>query len=244
MESALQSIENILQYVYLDENLWDEVSNGHVAAIEQAVEEGKDLFTVDRSNGQTLLHKAASNGDADMVDLLLANGLDPNQQDSNGRCPLHWACVCGHDTIVEMLLSNGANAQLEDNNNATSFQLARNEGHAKVLLTLSTRHLLKHWSRLQEPPPCEEGLVNIPSANGDMVIRNEEQLKADLERVWLQIDEHGRGIIDSNKLGDLTSNLGQTLNEDEMDEMIRALCSGKSSGKVTFANFFSYWCSE
>ncbi len=244
VESALQSIENILQYVYLDENLWDEVSNGNVAAIEQAVEEGKDLFTVDRSNGQTLLHKAASNGDADMVDLLLANGLDPNQQDSNGRCPLHWACVCGHDTIVEMLLSNGANAQLEDNNNATSFQLARNEGHAKVLLTLSTRHLLKHWSRLQEPPPCEEGLVNIPSANGDMVIRNEEQLKADLERVWLQIDEHGRGIIDSNKLGDLTSNLGQTLNEDEMDEMIRALCSGKSSGKVTFANFFSYWCSE
>ena len=62
--------------------------------------------------------------------------------------------------------------------------------------------------------------------------------------MWLQIDEHGRGIIDSNKLGDLTSNLGQTLNEDEMDEMIRALCSGKSSGKVTFSNFFSYWCSE
>ena len=57
-------------------------------------------------------------------------------------------------------------------------------------------------------------------------------MKADLERVWLQIDEHGRGIIDSNKLGDLTSNLGQTLNEDEMDEMIRALCSGKSSGKA------------
>mgnify|MGYP001384324795 CR=1 FL=1 len=150
--------------------------------------------TVDRSNGQTLLHKAASNGDADMVDLLLANGLDPNQQDSNGRCPLHWACVCGHDTIVEMLLSNGANAQLEDNNNATSFQLARNEGHAKVLLTLSTRHLLKHWSRLQEPPPCEEGLVNIPSANGDMVIRNEEQLKAVEERLTRKFDDEVREL--------------------------------------------------
>ena len=196
VESALQSVENILQYVYPDEVLWQAVGDGNVALVEESIEEGRDLFTIDRSNGQTLLHKAASNGDADMVDLLLANGLDANTQDSNGRGPLHWACVCGHDTIVEMLLSNGADAQLQDNNNATSFQLARNEGHSKVLLTLSTRHLLKHWSRLQEPPPCEENLVNVPSSNNDIMIRSEEQLKADLERVWLQVDRHGRGIID------------------------------------------------
>ena len=72
-----------------------------------------------------------------MVDVFLANGLDPNQKDSSGRCPLHWACVCGHDTIVEMLLSNGADAQVQDSNGATPFQLARTEGHAKVLLQLS-----------------------------------------------------------------------------------------------------------
>ena len=79
--------------------MWEAVNEGNVATVEEAIENGRDLSSVDRSNGQTLLHAAAINGDADMVDVFLANGLDPNQKDSSGRCPLHWACVCGHDTI-------------------------------------------------------------------------------------------------------------------------------------------------
>ena len=124
IESALRSVENILHYIYPDSALWEAVNEGNVATVEEAIENGRDLSSVDRSNGQTLLHAAAINGDADMVDVFLANGLDPNQKDSSGRCPLHWACVCGHDTIVEMLLSNGANAQVEDSNGATPFSVS------------------------------------------------------------------------------------------------------------------------
>ena len=111
------------------------------------------------------------------------------------------------------------------------FQLARKEGHAKVLLQLSLRHLLKHWSRLQEAPPCEEGLPGVPMIDGSAGDRDEAQLKADLERVWLQIDERGKGIIDSSKLGELANALGQSMTTKEVQEMTRALCHGDNQGK-------------
>ena len=84
----------------------------------------------------------------------------------------------------------------------------------------------------------------VPMIDGSAGDRNEAQLKADLERVWLQIDERGKGIIDSSKLGELTNALGQSMTTKEVQEMTRALCHGADKGKVTFSSFFSYWCCE
>ena len=69
---------------------------------------------------------------------------------------------------------------------------------------------------MQEAPPCEEGLPGVPMIDGSAGDRNEAQLKALLERVWLQIDERGKGIIDSSKLGELTNALGQSMTTKEV----------------------------
>ena len=83
-----------------------------------------------------------------MVDVFLANGLDPNQKIA--VVAAHYTgLVCGHDTIVEMLCPTVQMPKLKIVMEQL-LSLARKEGHAKVLLQLSLRHLLKHWSRLQE----------------------------------------------------------------------------------------------
>ena len=91
---------------------------------------------------------------------------------------------------------------------------------------------------MQEAPPCEEGLPGVPMIDGSAGDRDEAQLKADLERVWLQIDERGKGIIDSSKLGELANALGQSMTTKEVQEMTRALCHGANKEKVTFSTSF------
>ncbi|VDB87231.1 unnamed protein product [Peniophora sp. CBMAI 1063] len=62
------------------------------------------------------LHLAARNGHYDMVNGLLAGGLDVNVADPSGHTALHAASVGGHISIVDLLLEYGAiiNAVAED----------------------------------------------------------------------------------------------------------------------------------
>ena len=64
----------------------------------------------------TLLHKAASGGYDDIVDILLSRGADPNSSDINGATALHYAAKHGHCSVGLFLLTCGAdiNAQKVD----------------------------------------------------------------------------------------------------------------------------------
>jgi ankyrin repeat protein len=73
------------------------------------------------SFGHYPLHEAASRGDKDMVELLLANGakvdvrVSPNGPKSpNQWTLLHFATYAGHKEIVEILISKGADVNAED----------------------------------------------------------------------------------------------------------------------------------
>ena len=252
MESALCSVQNVLNCISPDPVLWTAVEEGDVARVEEAIQvEGRSLFNINRNDGMSLLHRAAANGDADMVDLLLVNGVSPNLADAQGRTALHWACVGGFDTIVEMLLSNGGDAMAKDNSGATVFQLARAEGHAKVLLVLSTRHLLNHWSRLQEPAPCEEQLNPVPVTDDEAGVvgtvaaqssRTEDDARQDMINIWKRFDERGLGSLPAEKLAALCTALGSDMESKELDEMKLALC-GPRGNTFAFNDFYSFWCS-
>ncbi|ROW10446.1 hypothetical protein VMCG_01629 [Cytospora schulzeri] len=60
------------------------------------------------STGQTALHLAACEANADMVQLLLDKGADPNARDNEGRTPLAHACLWGRLKSVKHLLGHGA----------------------------------------------------------------------------------------------------------------------------------------
>jgi len=73
---------------------------------------------------------AAEAGYADIVELLLAHGADPNARDTRGKTPLMWAAMVdtSDDRIVRMLLAHGADAGLRAPSGDTAASLAAAHG--------------------------------------------------------------------------------------------------------------------
>jgi ankyrin repeat protein len=72
------------------------------------VEKVTDLNSRDPEHGRTPLSLAAQNGDAAVVELLLATGtVEPDSEDDVGRTSLSWAAKDGHQAVVKLLLATG-----------------------------------------------------------------------------------------------------------------------------------------
>ncbi len=66
---------------------------------------------LDRAH-RTELHHAALEGDVVKIRQLLADGANPNAQDSNGFTPLHFAAQESHTDAIEVLIFCGADPEL------------------------------------------------------------------------------------------------------------------------------------
>ncbi len=74
--------------------------NGLKDLLKKAIEKGADI----KVNG--LLHSAASNGQNEIIQMLLSLNMDVNQR-SRGWTPLHYASYNGHCSTIELLLARG-----------------------------------------------------------------------------------------------------------------------------------------
>lgn len=68
------------------------------------------------------LHLASRNGHKNVVDVLLAAGVNVNLLTGSGTA-LHEAALCGKDTVVRTLLDNGADLDATDNEGRTALDL-------------------------------------------------------------------------------------------------------------------------
>jgi ankyrin repeat protein len=88
---------------------------GHVAVIEQLLDQGADI---DRSDATTnrwaALAAAASEGHLPVVELLIARDADVNQTDGTGSAALHWAAASGNPGVGQLLIDAGADIDLQD----------------------------------------------------------------------------------------------------------------------------------
>lgn len=85
------------------------------------------------SNGNTPLHTAVDRNLIEDVELLLANGADPNAKGMNWQTPVHFAVLSGHIPILKMLLDYGADPNAKDSEGNTPMHYARHEA-AEVLI--------------------------------------------------------------------------------------------------------------
>ena len=88
------------------------------------------------SSGWSVLHTAACNGDAAMVQTLLKFGADPESKNENGWSPIYMAVREGFSDVVSILLNAGANANMQDMDGWTLLHAAAYNGDTDMMMEL------------------------------------------------------------------------------------------------------------
>jgi ankyrin repeat protein len=86
------------------------------------------------------LHSAASGGNKEVVELLIAHGAEVNAKvdhiiffDQSYFTPLHYAAQGGHKEVVEVLLAHGADVTAKSVKGKTPLKLAEEAGHQDIV---------------------------------------------------------------------------------------------------------------
>lgn len=82
------------------------------------------------------LFRAASNGDAVRVGMLLDKGANVNAREEEGETPLMYAAVEGHSNVVTLLLQRGAEINAVSQNNETALARAAFSGKIAAVTAL------------------------------------------------------------------------------------------------------------
>jgi hypothetical protein len=94
--------------------------------------------------GETPLHLAAENGNADVARLLIENGAHLDAENRGDRfTPLHLAVLKGHKEVVEVLLQEGARIDLASRSFGTPLQIAEEKGHREIAALLKAHAMPK-----------------------------------------------------------------------------------------------------
>ena len=108
---------------------------GDVEQMQALVQQGADVNAVD-DDGDTALYYALSNGDTDIVDLLLDHGANPNISGTSGN-PLHLAADQGWTGVVSSLIRHGADVDAQQAGGLTASMLAAGTSSTEPLRVLS-----------------------------------------------------------------------------------------------------------
>jgi hypothetical protein len=88
----------------------------------------------DRAPGRlSVLHHAASVGNLEVVELLLAGEASPNKRSHNGSTPLHEAALGGHLEVARALLTAGAETRATTNSGYSVLDAARVGGNLALV---------------------------------------------------------------------------------------------------------------
>jgi ankyrin repeat protein/beta-lactamase regulating signal transducer with metallopeptidase domain len=81
----------------------------------------------------TRLHRACSEGNEDIADVLIANGADFDAFGLRGLSPLHLAAGAGHNSIVELLIKRGADVNAKHRIGPTVLEYAKRNGQTETV---------------------------------------------------------------------------------------------------------------
>src|SRR5262249_13358326 len=97
------------------------------------------------------LIRAAADGNAEVVEALLAEGTDVNARFARGQTALMLASIFGHEEIVTLLLRAGANTEMKDSLGLTAREWSVRRGFSNITQLIE-----------QAPQP------KAPPANGNL----------------------------------------------------------------------------
>jgi len=92
-------------------------------------------------NGQSVLHLAASKGDARIIDVLIEAGADVNSKDKYLETPINVAIVAGQTEIIKKLIENNARPDHKNINGNNALHIALTSGDFKMINFLLEENL-------------------------------------------------------------------------------------------------------
>ncbi|KAF8007479.1 hypothetical protein BT93_K1483 [Corymbia citriodora subsp. variegata] len=105
---------------------------GHMEVLRLLLLKGADPDSPAR-DGSTALHLAVEERRRDCARLLLANGARTDVRTSgDGETPLHVAARLGDEQMVKLLLQKGANKDVRSRYGKTAYDMAAENGHARL----------------------------------------------------------------------------------------------------------------
>ena len=107
------------------------------------------------SIGLSPLHYAAKNGDCDLIDLFLEDGVKPDIRDNDRMTPLHYAAAEGHVKAIELILSKYPNIDILDNSRRSPLHYACMHDHGPAVSFLLSRGASRSTKDLNGKAPQE-----------------------------------------------------------------------------------------
>lgn len=104
--------------------IWGAARDGDVKAIEKHLDDGVVVDAKAKGSGVTPLALAATCGEVEALQLLLARGADVDVKDDKGNAPLHGAALLGHVECAVALMANGADVNLVGEDGKTPLDIA------------------------------------------------------------------------------------------------------------------------
>ncbi len=121
--------------------LLEAVKNDHLEVAELLIKNGAEADEGDSLYNRTPLYFAASNGNADMINLLCENDADMNDPDVNGNTPIYCAVVNKHSEIVSLLMDKGVKLSDSKNNVCRAVLEACSRNSDQILNTMIAKGL-------------------------------------------------------------------------------------------------------
>lgn len=119
-----------------DSSTWGPIhlaaGGGHMEVLRLLILKGANIDAVTK-DGKAALHIAAEERRRDCARLLLASGArTDSRSDRDGDTPLHISAALGDEHMVKLFLQKGANKDIRNNAGKTAYDVAAENGHARL----------------------------------------------------------------------------------------------------------------
>ena len=137
---------------------------GNIKAVKQHLAAGADVNAKDDKFGLTPLHFAAGRDRKEIVELLIAKGVNVNEKDNRGGTPLHSTASGGRKEIAKLLIAKGADVNAKDEDGETPLDWAiRNSNwkHVRRRRTETADLIDKHGGKTRKELEAAELGVSV-----------------------------------------------------------------------------------
>lgn len=126
----------------LNAQLIDAAKEGELRFVQQAIQGGAMINTIDDDYGRTALMWASRSGQLEIVQYLIEEGANVNAEYSGNITALIHAAANGHLEVIQLLIANGANLNVKRKGQFPALTFAIINGHTEVAKLLTRYHLI------------------------------------------------------------------------------------------------------